>query len=181
MAALEGERRCWSICDYMSAQHAGVSRCPARVHIADLRLWWLQSFSLLLHLHHSFIGASKHVKVLQSCSGVQPSLRWLFLNRLEFLPHSQALNSKEPRISPAIVHCCDRQLCVLTDTCVPVYPPSVVASVSYCVLPAPASDTVSILFLSEHQRRITEEVSVCNTFKSTYDWLDWHLFIYLWL
>lgn len=32
---LEGEQRRWSICDYMSAQRAAVSGCPARVHITD--------------------------------------------------------------------------------------------------------------------------------------------------
>lgn len=92
-----------------------------------------------------------HKHTADTCSGVPPSLRWLFLNQLEFFPHSQALNSKGRRISPAIVHCCDRQLCVLTDTCMPVYPPSVVASVSYCALPASASHTVIMVFPSEHQ------------------------------
>lgn len=138
----------------MSAQHAGVSRCPARVHIADLSLTgddcrdFPSSYTYIIRLQKP---PNTRKGAADTCSGVRLPLRWLFLNRLDFLPHSQALHSKGPRISPAMVHCCDRQPCVLTDTCAPVYPPSVVASASYCALSASASDAASMFFLSGKQ------------------------------
>lgn len=110
-------RRCWSICDYTSVQCAGVSRCPARVHIADHSQTGddCRGFSSPSHtsrLYQTGKGAA------DASSGMRPSLHWLFLNRLEFLLLSQASNSKGPRVFLAIFYRRDRQLCAcLSSIC----------------------------------------------------------------